>query len=201
MNLASISELLYKNVEVITTIKMNIKSEDPRPAFLHIKNDLSVVEKRLVYKGYLKAFDPISKSTILCSIDKETVINNILIIGQIIDEINLALEPGAISPSKVEQVVQADTLRRQTGHPFFIHRTSIITKEELLERRDEILKWLGKNRIPAKMNQDELEIIIADSVKLRPPYENSTDYICPTRVVLKRIKQIVDNREKVKKES
>lgn len=195
MDWSRVSELLYHHVEISTTIKINIGAQDVRTEFLFVDDNLLHNEQKLVYTGYLKALDPITKCAILCAIDCDTVTNNILILGQVIDKIQLSCSSDTISASEVEQTIQKDNLSRQANHPYFVQKKSSTTKEELQNRRDDILEWLSRNRIPATLNEDGEEIIIADCVKLRPPYEESTDFICPTRVVMKRIKQIVDNRD------
>lgn len=195
MDWSCVSELLYHHVEISTTIKINIKAQEVRMEFLLVDDNLLYNEQRLVYTGYLKALDPITKCAILCVIDCDTVTNNILILGQVIEKIELSRKTDTIPVSKVEQTIQRDTLKRQASHPYFAHRKYSITKEELQRRRDNILEWLLRNRIPATINENGQEIIIADSVKLKPPYEESNDFICPTRVVMKRIKQIVDTRD------
>lgn len=194
MNWDCVSELLYQHVVVISTVKIKAGTQDVHPEFLEVDNKLLDHEQNLVYTGYLKTLDPITKCTILCSIECGTVTNNILILGHIIDEIKISCNQETISTSEVEQIIKSDTLKRQSNHPYFAQKISSLTTEELHRRRVDILEWLARNRIPARLNQDGNEIIIADSVKLKPPYDSSNDYVCPTRVVLKRIKQIVDNR-------
>lgn len=194
MNWDRASELLHQHVVVTTTVKIKPGSQDVQPEFLKIDNKLLDQERKLMYTGYLKALDPITKCTILCSIDRGAISNNILILGNNIDEIRISCTPEVISTTEVERIIKVDTLNRQSKHPYFAQRISSLTAEELHRRRDDILEWLARNRIPAILNQDGNEIVIADSVKLKAPYESSSDYICPTRVVLKRVKQIVDSR-------
>lgn len=188
MNWENSSQLIYHHVKVKT--KVNKPAEFVSNEFFYSDDRF----KNLIYTGYLKALDPITKSAILCIIDNKAVTKNILILGHIIDKIQLSHEENAIPTIEVQQILQADTQLRQAGHPYFNQKASPITEEEQHKRRDEILSWLAKNRIPAVLDEATDDIIVADSVRIKAPYEDATDYSCPTRVVLKRIKQIVENR-------
>lgn len=187
-NLDSISRLLYNHVNVVTTIK---RTDDFQCPFASLHNQM------LIYSGYLKVIDPLTKSTILCSIDsqKRIVTNNLFILGHTISEIQLsdiASRTAALDVQDVQHIIETDTATKTLSIPYF--KRVLLDEEELNQRRQEIFDWLKKNRIPVDLNPMNNEIEIAKSVRIRAPYEHESDYICPTRIVLSRIKSIVDSR-------
>lgn len=167
-----IAQLLYHQVHITTT------ADSPN------------------FVGYLKAFDPISRSVIVCKVEDSEVIENVIILGQHIIRVELINPEDSILACEVQKVVESDTLRRLSKVPFLRLNTScsLLSKEELEHRRNDIQAWLIKNRIPVKVDSSSGDIIIADSVRVRSPYENTTDYTCPSGTVLKRFKHIVDSR-------
>lgn len=193
LDLEVIGNLMFKFVTVRTNIRRTKDFESDfsidKPEFPNGTNNQTL----LTYSGYLKAFDPITKSAILCSIENNKVINNILILGHSIDQIQLKQNDKYCNEAR--QIIEADSIEKSSQHPYF-HRPGVnsITDEELLKRREDIISWLKKNRIPMEVNQDTSEIIIAESARVRPPYEHEIDYICSTRIVLTRLKHIIDSR-------
>lgn len=212
MNLHEAAKLLYNHIDVITTIKRgrDFQSEFLRECKISANCDDNSDQNKsheLVYTGYMKAIDPLTKSIILCTIEDNQITNNILILGHNIYNIQLSAvnnnPNNVVPPSEVKQIIETDTSAKIANHSFFYRpeNTKIsLSKDELIERRDEILDWLKKNRIPVSINKETNEVIIADSVRVRAPYEHESDYICPTRIVLKRIKQIIDSRAKSKQD-
>lgn len=191
------SNLIYHHVNIITKLK---KSSHFKSDFLDYSDcdNNHGVQQNLVFSGYLKTIDPISRSVILAIIDttNNTVKSNILILGQNIDTISKSSGDSLI-PKKVETIFKLDNLNKLASHPYYKRDTTKyqLTDEELVDLQNEIISWLKKNRIPVEFDQLTNNIIVNDIVRIKAPYEHITDYICPTRIVLKRIKHIIDSRK------
>lgn len=186
MDISTISGLLYHHVDVITKHKR-------RPDFQEDFVDLEA--QSLIYSGYLKAIDPHTKSVVLCRISSDKLVNdNALILGHNICDIKLSnyKSDDAITVEEVEEIIQSDREKRLESHPLFDQRY-VCSKEELDFRRDLILNWLRKNRLPVSCDFDNGDIIVCGRAKIKPPYKNTKDFICPTRVVLKRLQHIVNS--------
>lgn len=187
-----IAKLHYKHVEVKTKLRR-------RPDFSHtfclpISDDQT---SELTFSGYLKAVDPISKSTILCKINDEQIIEqNLLILGHHITYVKCTNRDDSIPPTEVERIIETSCRLELSNHPFFNRNSPSeeLSGEQLDKRRVEISDWLSRLRIPNRLDEVNGEIIVADTVRIKPPYEFTSDYICPTRIVLNRVKQIVDSR-------
>lgn len=179
--------LLYTNVKVKTKLKRPHVFNNP---FLCNTDDIST----LVYSGYLKAYDPLTNSTILCHIVGGNVTENVIILGHTIDSVTHYVDSTnpSINRSEVETIVIQDTLNRCKNNPYYSDKNSTITEANI--RGDEIVNWLNKNRIPAYIEESSKDIVISDSIRLQQPYEHISDYRCPTRIILKRIKTIIDSR-------
>lgn len=194
MNLSDIEQLLYHRVRVLTKISKSINYVS---SFASSTTDLNGL---LIYIGYLKAFDPLTNSAILCSIIDGKVDENIIILGHIIETIELDIqnkEYGYIDASNVEEIIKIDTSKKCENHPYFKNKINSIESnvDQLDNRCHQIIKWLNKNRIDAHVDQNTKNIVIADLITLRSPYVHVSDYICPTRIILKRVKNIIDSRD------
>lgn len=184
--------LLYCHVDVSTQIN---RSCDYRSTFCSPAQTPSSKQdsKKLVYTGYLKAFDPITKSVILCNIENELVSENILILGRHITTITKSDNSVVnLSPNQVQEVINSGVSLKLVRHPYLGLSKSYSDEAELSKRCEEIMEWLKKNRIPVERRDNDL--IVAEVVKIKPPYEHATDYICPTRTILERLKRIIESR-------
>lgn len=195
--LVKIYKLHYHNVEVLTDLKKS--SEFTSDFCIPNSSDSKRTSNQiLVYAGYLKAIDPITKSIILTAIDEASnrVLKNILILGQHVVSVH-EVETN-VPVTKVKYILEQDSQEKVKSHPFYQRETEIdlLSPDQLKSRQEEILNWLKLNRIPTVLDELSNDLIIADSVKIRPPYQHVSDYICPTQVVLKRIKHIIDQRPK-----
>ena len=187
--------LLFHHVDVVTNIK--------RARDFGVSDFVPPYEQQepLTYSGYLKVIDPISKSVILAKTDGISVTGNVLILGQNICDI-LQSEWGRkthIDPLTVERILENDSQIKIATHPYF-HRPQTrdnLSPEELQKIQKSIMDWFKKYFIPIELNSVTQELIVAESVRIRPPYEHESDYISPTRVALKRIKYLVDSRPKI----
>lgn len=186
------AKLLFHHVDVITNVKEGEKLESR--FLIHSK------ERVLIYSGYLKTIDPISSSVILCLIESGKIVEQVIVLGRIVDDVIISEKNNVLQPGDVEQIIKQDTVKRVKNSTFYSqNKTPVpITLEEIQQRRDSIMEWLTKNRIPAKVDILSNEIIVAGKVRLKAPYQYSSDYVCPTRVILKRIKDIVDSRHILK---
>lgn len=155
---------------------------------------------KLVYSGYLKAFDPITKSVILCNLQGKALCQNIIILGRHIVSITKSdNSTDSLPVEEIQSIIEKDSSHRLVNHPFHRKGTSSLTEAELSDRCDEIIKWLIKNRIPAERCGND--ILVAETVKIRPPYEYVTDYVCPTRTILDRLKRIIGMRPKIESDT
>lgn len=190
-----ISPLMYNYVNILTNINRARDFDCPfaQQDFTRTQDE---GQQRLIYSGYLKAFDPITKSVILCNLKNKAVCQNILILGRHI--VNITKSEDSINNLPTEQIqsiIQDDSTRRLKNHPFHRKEDSDLTEAQLSDRCDEIIKWLEKNRIPAERCGND--IVVAGTVRIRPPYEHVTDYICPTRTILDRLKRIIGLRPRI----
>lgn len=183
-------DLLYHHVSVLTTVR---QTKDCSINYTTISDEPG---EFLEFTGYLKVVDPISKSVILCQVEEGTIVNNVLILGHVINTIQISTKPDSIPVSVVSGIIQKDSLTKLKAHPYSKgEAANSLVKSETIDKREEaIIKWLKKNRIPAKYDGVNSCILIADCVKLKPTYQFLSDYICPNRIVLKRLKHIVDSR-------
>jgi hypothetical protein len=182
-------ELLFKRVDVETNVK---KSKD-------FSSDFSSHDgKQLIFTGYLKTVDPISHSVILCQpdTDDKSIAKNILILGQNICDVRSTLDsnPKSLTEVDLKALITNEHAIKLGNHPYFYKSAARqnLTEQELIATQAKVISWFKKYRIPIVLDDQSQELIVADCVRIRPPYEHETDYICPTRVVLKRIKYIVD---------
>lgn len=184
----------FQHVRVITTIR---RSHDYESGFCDktgSQEERDEDSNLLTYAGYLKAIDPITKSVVLCKIDSEEVTGNILILGHNVARVTPSLTAQIAEKDLVQRIVEEDTKKKLSQHPYFRDKSDDkLDPLEVLERQSSILKWMERNRIPASVDKVRDEIIIAGDVRIRPPYERESDYICPTRLILKRVKSIVDS--------
>jgi len=68
------------------------------------------------------------------------------------------------------------------------HQT--LVPEELTLRKDELIKWLKKNRLPVVDFDEKLNV--ANTVDILPPY-NANSCVSSNEVVLTRIQKLVNN--------
>lgn len=190
-----IYKLHYHYVKVSTNIKRSSEFKSNFSPSI----DCDIETSLLIYTGYLKVIDPISKSIILSLIDipNGIVMNNILILGQHVREVTKLEDNG--NHELVRDILERDSCEKVANHPYYKRNSSrlVLSKGELKLRQDEILSWLKLNRIPSKLDASSEDLVIADSVRIKPPFEHKSDYICPTGVILKRVKHLIDSRPKV----
>lgn len=188
---------IYQKVIVVTNIKKGHESGlNSMPEA--VKSFIDPSPGLLTYEGYLKAVDPLSASIILCSIDDRTksISHNVLILSHVITDIIPRHGTSKIEASVVEEIVERERSSALAGHPYF-HRTGVkqtVTDEELRCIQESITSLFQRYRVPIRLEKSNQELIIADSVRVKPPYNHESDYICPTRVILQRIKHMVDSR-------
>lgn len=189
-DLSKIYDLLYHHVIVSTNVN---RTKDCSINFNRTSEESGKV---LEFTGYLKVVDPISKSVILCQIENEIIFNNALILGHVISSIQISTMLDAIPTSIVSKIIQEDSLIKFEAHSYFEGSNHQSVSSEVINRREEeIIEWLRKKRIPAQHDCVDNSIIVADSVRLKPPYDSPCDYTnCKNMVVLKRLKNIVDSR-------
>lgn len=193
-NNQDISLLMYECVDVLTNIDRARDFDCPFAPRNYLKAQDEGREK-LVYSGYLKAIDPITKSVILCNLKDKALCQNILILGRhIVDITKSDYSIDSLATEEVQTIIQNDSSRRLKDHPFHRKEHPSLTEAELSDRCDEIMRWLSKNRIPA--GRCGKDIVVAETVRIKPPYEHVTDYICPTRIILDRLKRIIELRPK-----
>ena len=188
-------QLLYSYVDVVTTIGAGLRLDSK---FLSAN---AQQQQSLIYSGYLKAFDPVTSSSILCLIEDNIVRRNLIVLGcNIIDIIPSLTTVNKLSPTEAGAIIELDSQTKAARHPFY-QRTSqsgaglvTLEGETLVEVRDEIVDWLKVNRLPVSVDEQTHEIQVAGSIRINPPYEHETDFVCPTRVVFKRIKHIISSR-------
>lgn len=196
VDLETVKNLLYRHVEVVTNVR---KSQDLVSKFTPQQNN---DDRLLTYSGYLKSFDPITNSSILCLIEYDVVMNNILVLGTHIIDIRLSANCDAIylSPIEVCHIIEHDSLTKVARHSYFQRSPSsdaieiLANKDLLTKRHNEIIAWLKENRVPADLNYETDEIIVAGCARIKPPYEKDSDYICPTAIVLRRLKCLIESR-------
>lgn len=189
LNTVSAISLLYCYVDVRTHIE---RSHGYKSTFCNrIPNLPNEQEKNLIYTGFLKAFDPLTKSVILCNIEESTLTDNILILGRhIVSIAKSSIETPKFTRDEVQSVINSATSLSSAEYPYL--QCSNLDETELSEKCDKIVEWLKKNRIPVERRGNN--IVVAENVKIKPPYEHATDYICPTRTILERLKRIVESR-------
>lgn len=196
--------LLYQYVDVQTNIKKdsNFQSEFIIPLGLELRNcdDNLTDVKQLIYSGYLKAIDPLSKSTILCLVNSDNlnITSNLLILGHTISDIRCSayIKPDNVDPGAIQELIESDSQVKLAKHPYFYRPETehTLSQDELIGIQKSIIAWLEKYRIPVELNENNAELVVANSVRVKPPYNHESDYICPTRIVLQRVKRIIDSR-------
>lgn len=192
--IADLANLQYCHVRLQTNIT---RGGDFTSPFLYSSIHSHPDTKLLHYRGYLKFFDPETASIFLCNIKDKQVVDNILIFGHTIKSIEAdEYDDLLLDPEEVEAIINADTDKRIVNNQFFnknINRTTL-SESELNSRQNEIVSWLRINRIPIRIDEVTGDLIVAEMIKIKPPYEFDSDYVCPTRLILKRMKNIVDSR-------
>lgn len=181
-------KLLYTSVKVITKLQ---RSDNLKSSFLCELD----VQNKLIYCGYLKAYDPLTKSIILCHIKNDKVTDNILILSHAVDTIisNESDKDQGLDHTRVEAIIISDLANKCKYN--LERKTVELSDEDSVKKASDIIDWLSKNRIPAHVEEGSNEIIIADDIRVLSPYKDIQDYKCPTRIILKRIKTIIDSRE------
>lgn len=185
----SVLKQQYKYVDVVTTL-------NPVPK-IKLKFQNKQYDK-LVYSGYLSVVDPVSKSVILCSIDdKRSITQSILVIGNIIDQVIESKDGQLIFRDEVGAIIERDRSQKVQLHPYYRRNEDAceLTREEIIERRNEIVDWLRKNRLEVELDSSDDTIIVLDKlVRIKAPYSHSSSYVCPTRVILNRVQHIINSR-------
>lgn len=145
------------------------------------------------HTGYLKVVDPISMSMILCDIEDSKVTKNILVLGHGIIGVERTNIPNSLKPDEVAILVEADGRDRLGTNPFFAekYKDHNLTEEKLRARRDRIENWFKASRIPIEVHPVSNEIIVATTVRIRPPYDSPKDYVGSTSTITKRIIYLV----------
>lgn len=191
-------KLLYEHVVVITTIKRTPEFDFASAHFYRIHRRHQ--DEFLAFVGHLKVVDPVSESIILCHISADRKITkNILILSHSIDRIELSVEKICDIPkSEVRDIIQAENAKKIASSPFFerVKNEDVANCEEIIQKIQDIVDWLTASRIPHEVNCDTSEIIIGDVARIRPPYDHESNYVCPTRTMLKRVMYIVNSRPK-----
>lgn len=190
-------QLLYQLVVVETDVR---QTKDFASSFLADGNIEQISTKdgklNLAFNGYLKTIDPISHSVILCHLTGESIVDSLLILGRNIRDIRLSkiLNRNSLTVCDFEQLVERDQQAKLRNHPYFCKppTNQPLDPEELTLSQARIINWFNKYRVPIKLIEDTQELLVADCVRIKPPYLHESDYICPTRVILRRIKYMVD---------
>lgn len=193
IDLQIVEKLLYNHVNVATSVS---KGRDRTSSFL-----IEDANKELTFSGYLKVYDPISGSIVLCHISEGKVAKNILILGCNISAINQTPESAShLQPIDVRRIIELDRQAKVAHHPYFqrshsLEEQSTIHNHRNIEKlRDEIVGWLRENRLTVTTHEPSNDIIVADRIRIRPPYKHESDFVCPTNIVLKRIQHIINSR-------
>lgn len=179
----------YSYVTVRTRIKKRADSSS-----LFILQDGDSDNLYLSYRGYLKALDPVTRTVVLCYIKDEEVVETVFIFGHNIISVECECdEKNLIPPHIVKRTIEDQSKKLLVACPFFLNldASSNLTEEDLKQRKDKIISCIKANRIPVALDRLDETIVIADSVKIKPPYAHDSNFICPTRLILKRIKAIV----------
>lgn len=203
LDLEKLQPLLYRPVLIKTTIA---KGYDFQNRYFAPRDDTN--NKFACFAGYMKCVDPISGSIILCQInDKNQITKNILILGNNVSDISAIHDKNEevttrycdLQVQRIKNIIEKDSNGKLESHPHFSRASRLaalaLEPEDLSRRQKEIIEWLRHNRIPCDISEEQTtDIIVADSVRIRPPYEQDCDYVCPTNTVLRRLKAIIDSR-------
>lgn len=152
-------------------------------------------DAHLSYTGYLKALDPISGSVAICDIVDEQVTHSMLIFGHNIASISYKDDENLLQPASVKDIIETHNVRLLSDCPFFMNENlgPMPSEENLAKRKDRIIEFIKANRISVAFNELDRSITVAESVIIKPPYKRDSDFICPTKLIKRRIKTIIDD--------
>lgn len=140
------------------------------------------------YKGFLGTFDPITKSIVLHQIGSTDVIKSVLIMGWVIKDVTALVTTNGLTKSEVKLMIEKNHKKILAEHPYFVESNCENSSKEVYE-------WLVKNRIPASLGSNG-DIDIADCIRIKPPYDKESNYICPNRIILSRVMKLVNRINK-----
>lgn len=130
-----------------------------------------------VLAGYVKTVDPISESIVLVLFEDEKPKMLHVVMGHAVNSVTVVTDA---SPAEKEQLEN-----------LFMPARQALSAEQLRERKEKVRSWMCVNRIPvAESAQEPGVLIIADSVRLLPPY-GPEDFQCTNSLVLGKIRGMV----------
>lgn len=130
------------------------------------------------YEGWLKCIDPMTGNLQLITFNASftDVMDSILILGD--------------AYSNVEMLKGTDDSLKKLIEVFY-RRDSLDYSENVSNRKDRLVSWIKKHRLPVSENEDE-SLVVCQSVTVCPPYQVEN---CSSRNArfLKNIQELVYN--------
>lgn len=109
-----------------------------------------------------------------------------------IDELKMITNQDHLeSPETIRNIVEK-TDKVQLSRYYADNTPDEATNRQMNELKETIKSWLVTNKIPVETKDGTNDLVIANCVTLKPPYTDECNYICPNRIVLYRIKSIID---------
>lgn len=107
------------------------------------------------YEGWLKCIDPMSGNFFLTTLDESNtaVSDTVLIIRNACTDLEVLKEPD----DKVRSFVEG------------LYRNDLESTEDVSERKNRLVAWIKKNRLPVSENEDT-SLTVADNVTIASPY-------------------------------
>ena len=180
--------MLYRRVIITTVVKVSPEFIcDPHFGYSTDENNVSFV-------GYLKTVDPETEAAILVCIKDGLVLRSMLVLGHCIKSITLLADEknDSASSQMIKDIIEKDDKVGASNYVTLSICQDESTREYLANLKEPIKNWLTKNKIPVRTQDGTDNLIIANCVILKPPFTDECNYICPNRIVLYRIKSIID---------
>jgi len=139
--------------------KHNIFDEDPGDLIQYVYKEVEVITLNGVsHQGWVYTIDPVSLSLGLIRFSQGRVSQIELIMGHAVKEIQVLNE-------------NTDTYKDQLDSIFKSSALPNLSSNEVASRRDRIVSWLVKNRIPVQVCSDQPGLLsIGDVLYIHPPY-------------------------------
>ncbi|CAF0765142.1 unnamed protein product [Brachionus calyciflorus] len=173
---------------------------DPSYLYQHLKKYVEIQlksRKKETKVGWVYTIDPVSLSYVLVEFMSDEPKNVTVIMGEEVAQVKI------LPVTDIDENTYSSIQNKL--HSLFSEsvgldqnlKAELINEEFLIKRRNELIKWLNKNRLPVKLdtyeNNENLSVInILDTVFIKPPYEEQT---CEStnEIILDRVQNLIKN--------
>ncbi|RNA39542.1 gem-associated 6 [Brachionus plicatilis] len=166
---------------------------DPSSLYAFMKKYVEIELKSCPDKliGWVFTIDPVSSSYVLVTFDGDEPDQATMVMGEEVKSVKIL--PSPVQDANLQQLIleKLETLFSDSDQEQLQPTVELITR-----RRDQLVDWLQKNRLPLKIESAEGSdfpiINILDTVQIRAPYEEKN---CEStnEIILDKVRSLIKN--------